>query len=191
MGPQLDGAVPGALAAAPGAAPPPARADAAARALLQRDSFLHWLHYFLRFIFAAWVELPFYAVKRGKYRLAAYAVFCATFYFSSMWVLRTYSSPNATFWVFMLPMPLTSAALMCAAAIPRLLRPSVLERSPSPSAADGWRGYAAQVRELVAARLRRSGGGRAPVSPLGLISPLHGSQLLECLPGGLTRATTG
>ena len=114
MGPQLDGAVPGALAAAPGAAPPPARADAAARALLQRDSFLHWLHYFLRFIFAAWVELPFYAVKRGKYRLAAYAVFCATFYFSSMWVLRTYSSANATFWVFMLPMPLTSAALMCA-----------------------------------------------------------------------------
>jgi len=54
-------------------------------------------------------------VKRGKYRLAAYAVFCATFYFSSMWVLRTYSSANATFWVFMLPMPLTSAALMCAA----------------------------------------------------------------------------
>ena len=67
------------------------------------------------------MELPFYAVKRGKYRLAAYAVFCATFYFSSMWVLRTYSSANATFWVFMLPMPLTSAALMCAAAIPRLL----------------------------------------------------------------------
>ena len=32
-----------------------------------------------------------------------------------MWVLRTYSSANATFWVFMLPMPLTSAALMCAA----------------------------------------------------------------------------
>ena len=78
----------------------------------QRDSILHWLHYLFRFMVGAWVELPYYAVKRGKPGLAAFAVGCACFYFGSVSLLRTFVSASATFWVFMVPMPITSMALM-------------------------------------------------------------------------------
>lgn len=78
----------------------------------QRDSVLHWLHYFFRFLIGAWVELPYYAIKRGKPMLALWAVGCASFYFSTVLLLRNQVCVNATFWCFMVPMPLTSLALM-------------------------------------------------------------------------------
>ena len=46
----------------------------------QRDNFLHFLHYLGRFTFAAWIELPIYAVKRKKYGLAAQALATAVGY---------------------------------------------------------------------------------------------------------------
>ena len=40
----------------------------------QRDSFLHFLHYFLRFFFLAIIELPIYLWKKRRYMMARRAV---------------------------------------------------------------------------------------------------------------------
>lgn len=36
----------------------------------QRDNFLHFIHYYLRYLCAIWIELPYYAFKKGRKRLA-------------------------------------------------------------------------------------------------------------------------
>ncbi len=34
----------------------------------QRDNLLHFFYYYLRFLFAIWFELPYYALKRNRTR---------------------------------------------------------------------------------------------------------------------------
>ena len=45
----------------------------------QRDNFLHFIYYYLRFLLAIWIELPFYAWRRSRtrhiYRLKNYLLF--------------------------------------------------------------------------------------------------------------------
>lgn len=78
----------------------------------QRDHFGHFLHYLLRYMFAAWVELPFYAVRRGKYKLAAYGAACSLGYVGSVWYLWARVNAAATAWVFIIPMAMSSFCLM-------------------------------------------------------------------------------
>merc|ERR1719231_1553029 len=78
----------------------------------QRDNLLHFVHYLLRYMFAAWVELSVYAVKRGRYKLACYAVCCSLGYIGGVWYLWNFVNATATKWVFMIPMLITSFALM-------------------------------------------------------------------------------
>ena len=42
----------------------------------QRDNFLHFLHYWLRFLIAIWVELPYYAWVRGRKAMAVSSAAC-------------------------------------------------------------------------------------------------------------------
>jgi hypothetical protein len=53
----------------------------------QRDSVLHFLHYLFRFMFAAWIELPYYALKRNKPMLAARALATSVSYWTTLYVL--------------------------------------------------------------------------------------------------------
>lgn len=49
-------------------------ADLSSTMRYQRDSFLHFLHYFLRFFFLAIIELPIYLWKKRRYMMARRAV---------------------------------------------------------------------------------------------------------------------
>ena len=68
----------------------------------QRDNFLHFLHYWMRFLFAIWFELPYYAWKRGRKGLAVYGACCVLGFMTAMYFLYQANS-IATFWVFLLP----------------------------------------------------------------------------------------
>ena len=77
----------------------------------QRDNFLHWIVYWVRFTAGSWVELPYYAFKRRRWDLFAG---CA----SGMWggmglylYLRTIN-PIAAFWTMAAPFIAVSMGLM-------------------------------------------------------------------------------
>jgi hypothetical protein len=77
----------------------------------QRDNPLHFLHYWLRFLFAAIVELPYYAYRKGRMDVCRNAVLS-----SLAWIAMLYLTAQvnavATFWAFGLPFLFCSAALM-------------------------------------------------------------------------------
>lgn len=68
----------------------------------QRDSFLHWLVYFLRFIFLCPFELPLYFLKRGR---KDYALTSALAYvsFYSLLYLSYDHNPSGTVTIFIVP----------------------------------------------------------------------------------------
>lgn len=77
----------------------------------QRDNFLHFLHYWARFFFAAHFELPIYAFSRKRYGLCLYSLaflFGNAFVYYSLYKLDT----MATMTVLILPFCLCSFALM-------------------------------------------------------------------------------
>ena len=62
----------------------------------QRDNFLHFLYYWARFLLAIWVELPYYAWKRGRKRMALSASVCIVACLSVYGVLYRWN-PVGTF----------------------------------------------------------------------------------------------
>ena len=77
----------------------------------QRDSILHFVLYWLRFLLAAWVELPAYAFLRGRGLLGAQClctITASTLLYKHAW--RCY--PVGTLWVLLLPALLGSLLLM-------------------------------------------------------------------------------
>mmetsp|Transcript_136720 Transcript_136720/g.332361 ORF Transcript_136720/g.332361 Transcript_136720/m.332361 type:complete len:376 (+) Transcript_136720:279-1406(+) len=77
----------------------------------QRDNFLHFLHYWVRFVVAAWIELPYYAFFRKRYLLCVGSLSCALFYIWMITSLWAYDSVATTF-VFLIPFGICSFALM-------------------------------------------------------------------------------
>lgn len=77
----------------------------------QRDSFLHFMHYWTRFTFASWVELPYYAYYRGRYKLAVGSICCAVCYWTGLYQFYQYDW-QATLFVWILPFVVVSFALM-------------------------------------------------------------------------------
>jgi fatty acid desaturase len=77
----------------------------------QRDNFGHFVHYWARYLFAGFVELPFYAFKRARYDLCARSATSAVVYFGSLYKLYQFNS-MATISVFLGPFLITSFALM-------------------------------------------------------------------------------
>eukprot|EP00802_Teleaulax_amphioxeia_P013124 Tamp_13172.p1 GENE.Tamp_13172~~Tamp_13172.p1 ORF type:complete len:390 (+),score=114.23 Tamp_13172:56-1171(+) len=77
----------------------------------QRDNFLHFLHYWARFLFAIWVELPYYAWVRGRRDMAISSSCCIVLCLGAYYALYQWN-PVGTFWVFVLPTLLGSFFLM-------------------------------------------------------------------------------
>mmetsp|Transcript_30447 Transcript_30447/g.57388 ORF Transcript_30447/g.57388 Transcript_30447/m.57388 type:complete len:344 (+) Transcript_30447:92-1123(+) len=77
----------------------------------QRDNILHFIYYWARFSFGAWVELPYYAFKRGRYELMTHCLASSITYLSTVYTLFKFN-PVATTWVFIVPFCLTSLILM-------------------------------------------------------------------------------
>ena len=77
----------------------------------QRDSVCHFLIYWMRFLFAVWVELPFYAFRRQRYGLALSAATAIVCFWVALLVLYALN-PCGTFWVFMVPTVVNSFLMM-------------------------------------------------------------------------------
>jgi len=77
----------------------------------QRDSFLHFLHYWLRFVFLSTIELPIYCARRRRYGLLSKLLAG-----EALWLLllRTLYGlrPVQTVWVFLVPFLVSSFLLM-------------------------------------------------------------------------------
>eukprot|EP00123_Amoebidium_parasiticum_P009243 comp19356_c0_seq1/m.22297 comp19356_c0_seq1/g.22297 ORF comp19356_c0_seq1/g.22297 comp19356_c0_seq1/m.22297 type:complete len:387 (-) comp19356_c0_seq1:61-1221(-) len=54
----------------------------------QRDSFLHFLHYWFTFLTATWFQLPYYAYSRKRYGLMVKSLICTTSLFVLCYVLH-------------------------------------------------------------------------------------------------------
>jgi len=78
----------------------------------QRDSFVHFLHYWLRFMLAAWFELPYFTWRKSRYDLFWKSALSEVAWISVISVLYTQVNPTGTLWVFVYPYLVTSFALM-------------------------------------------------------------------------------
>lgn len=101
----------------------------------QRDNMLHFLHYWLRcvltsaapatphscarYMSAAWLELPYYLYKRGRYGLLVRFVRNMGLFLVLMGTLWRHNAA-ATFWVFVAPYMVSSLLLMFGASCPVL-----------------------------------------------------------------------
>lgn len=77
----------------------------------QRDSLIGFLHYWARFTFGSWFELPVHALRKGMTALFVQAVLSPIVYFSAMYWLWQ-QEPVAAFFTMVLPWVITSFALM-------------------------------------------------------------------------------
>jgi len=77
----------------------------------QRNSVFHFICYWLRFAFAIWFQLPYYAWRRKRYSLLYVNMFASTTYLCVVCALYQWK-PVATFWVFIATFITTSFALM-------------------------------------------------------------------------------
>jgi len=77
----------------------------------QRDSFVHWLHYWLRFTAAGWLELPYYAIKRSRWDIFWYAISSEIIYFSVIGLCLWYNWVGAL-WIWVVPYLFASFGLM-------------------------------------------------------------------------------
>lgn len=77
----------------------------------QRDNFLHFLFYWVRFWAAIWIELPLYAFWRRRYGLLAQALGSLAA-FATVAALLQRVSPVATLWVLVVPFFVSSLAMM-------------------------------------------------------------------------------
>ena len=77
----------------------------------QRDKITHFLFYWLRFVFAVWIELPLYAWKRSRY-IETLSVVCFVFVYWVLMAILFLVNPCGTFWVFLFPLAFNSFLLM-------------------------------------------------------------------------------
>jgi hypothetical protein len=77
----------------------------------QRDEFLHFLHYYARFLFLIWLELPLYFVRKGKSNLALRAFVSEASSYAFLYFV-TKLEPRASTFVFLLPFAILRFALM-------------------------------------------------------------------------------
>lgn len=77
----------------------------------QRDKVMHFVHYWMRFLLAIWIELPYYAWVRDRKDMAISATCCGVASICSYYALYQWN-PVGTFWVFLLPVFLGSFFLM-------------------------------------------------------------------------------
>jgi hypothetical protein len=85
--------------------------DVSATMHYQRDNFLHFLHYWLRYVIAIWVQLPYYLFRRSRYGLLVQCVTSQVLYFIMVAALWRVSA-QATFWVLIAPFLASSFLLM-------------------------------------------------------------------------------
>merc|ERR1712166_141203 len=77
----------------------------------QRDNFLHFLHYWARFTFAVHFELPYYAIRKGRVRMALECL-AAEFIWMAVTFLLYRVNPTATMFTLILPFFVISLMLM-------------------------------------------------------------------------------
>ncbi len=77
----------------------------------QRDSLLHFLTYWARFLVLIWFELPMYALRRNRYILGAQCAGAVSAFFVTLYYLYQ-SNPVGTMWVFAFPTLANSFLLM-------------------------------------------------------------------------------
>jgi len=77
----------------------------------QRDSLYHFLCYWIRYLFAIWFQLPYYAYTRQRYMLSLHTILWCFSYLTLVYELYQIS-PVATTYVFILPYLITSFLLM-------------------------------------------------------------------------------
>jgi len=85
--------------------------DVSSTAPYQRDSFFHFLHYWLRYMLAIWVQLPYYLLRRGRVSLFVQFILNLAVYGVVLTFAYRYS-PSAFWWVFGLPFLVGSAFIM-------------------------------------------------------------------------------
>lgn len=77
----------------------------------QRDNPLHFICYWLRFLVAIWFELPYYAAKRGRYKMCTQGVSTLVGYFICLTFLYN-RFPVGTLWTLVIPLVGGSLLLM-------------------------------------------------------------------------------
>jgi len=77
----------------------------------QRDNVFHFLHYYVRFLFLVWAELPYYFLQKGKTNLAVRTFVSEISSYVFMYCM-TKLNPKASTFVFLLPFAALRFALM-------------------------------------------------------------------------------
>eukprot|EP00899_Mesostigma_viride_P003359 jgi/Mesvir1/13023/Mv06020-RA.1 len=77
----------------------------------QRDNLLHFLLYLARYVFAIWVELPWYTIRRRRLGVLLQAAIPLISYWAAVYALYQFS-PVATTWVFLVPFCFSAVAMM-------------------------------------------------------------------------------
>ena len=77
----------------------------------QRDSALHFAIYWARFVCLVWLELPLYALRRGRVRLAVNALVAVVCFWAVARALCVFN-PRAAFWLYLFPTFFNSLLLM-------------------------------------------------------------------------------
>merc|ERR1712166_768259 len=85
--------------------------DASSTEPYQRDSPVHFLHYWLRFLLAIWVELPYYAYTRGRKDMCVQCLCTISCYFTAVYLMYPLWAVGVT-WVFLVQLVLGSFVLM-------------------------------------------------------------------------------
>ena len=86
-------------------------ADLSSTIRYQRDSLRHFLHYWARFMFLIWAELPLYFARKGKPALAAKA-FASELASYAFFYAAWRAHPPAATCVFLIPFGLLRVGLM-------------------------------------------------------------------------------
>jgi fatty acid desaturase len=78
----------------------------------QRDNVFHFLQYWARYLFAIWLQLPYYLFLRARYSLVVSCIASQAVYFTSIYFLWTRVSAQATWWTLVFPYFVSSFMLM-------------------------------------------------------------------------------
>ena len=88
-----------------------AAADASSTEPYRRDSAAHFAAYWARHALAAWLEVPWHAVRRGRWRLATGCLATEGAYLAAA-AAAARAAPVAALWALALPYAVSSLALM-------------------------------------------------------------------------------
>eukprot|EP00913_Durusdinium_trenchii_P032395 g30332.t1 len=85
--------------------------DASSTEKFQRDSWLDFFRYWVRFAFGVWVELPLYCLQTKRWDWGSTLVAGLSSYAFCLWFLAKYVNFTGTFYAFMLPYVVAMTAL--------------------------------------------------------------------------------